>query len=80
MTQAQYTHDTDVVLQTQTLSQEPSLYHIIMHDDDFTTMDFVVMVLMSVFDYEPQQAVDTMMQIHYEDGRPLQLSPKRLLR
>lgn len=49
-----------------------------MHDDDFTTMDFVVMVLMSVFDYEPQQAVDTMMQVHYEGWATIATFPKEI--
>ena len=78
MAQSQYTHDTDVVLQTQTVSQEPPLYDIIMHNDDFTTMDFVVMVLVGVFDYEPHQAVDIMMQVHYEGWAAIATFPKEI--
>lgn len=78
MTQAQYTHDTDVIAETQTLTQEPPLYVIIMHNDDFTTMDFVVMVLMEVFDYEAQKAVDVMMQVHYEGRASVARFPKEI--
>lgn len=78
MTQTQYTHDTDVITDTQTLTQEPSLYHIIMHDDDVTTMDFVVMVLIEVFDYEPERAVHTMMQVHYEGQARVATFPKEI--
>ncbi|MDO4896935.1 MAG: ATP-dependent Clp protease adaptor ClpS [Moraxella sp.] len=78
MVQTQYTHDTDVILDTQTLAKEPPLYVIIMHNDDFTTMDFVVAVLVEVFDYGIQKAVDTMMQVHHEGYAPVAVFPKEI--
>lgn len=78
MTQTQYTHESDVIVETQTLTSEPPLYVIIMHDDDFTTMDFVVLVLMEVFDYGADKAVETMMQVHYEGQAPIAIFPKEI--
>lgn len=43
---------------------EPKKYKVIMHNDDVTTMDFVVMVLKSIFFKSEQEAETLMMQIH----------------
>ena len=46
--------------------QEPKMYHVVMHNDDVTTMDFVVMVLQSIFHKPKKEAERLMMQIHNE--------------
>lgn len=46
--------------------RKPRNYKVIMHNDDVTTMDFVVEVLMSVFFKPKQEAQDLMMKIHLE--------------
>ena len=46
--------------------KEPSLYDVIMHNDDVTTMDFVVEILMDIFDNNNADAVTLMMKIHKE--------------
>ena len=43
---------------------EPKLYKVIMHNDHYTTMDFVVEVLMSVFDKQTADATKIMLDIH----------------
>ncbi|WP_086276347.1 ATP-dependent Clp protease adaptor ClpS [Campylobacter vicugnae] len=43
---------------------KPTLYKVILLNDDVTTMDFVVMVLCEIFNKELNQAVNLMMQIH----------------
>ncbi|OOS07741.1 ATP-dependent Clp protease adaptor protein ClpS [Moraxella cuniculi DSM 21768] len=60
--------DTDVISQTQSDWQMPDLYAVIMHNDDYTTMDFVVFLLNAVFDKPIEQAYQLMMQIH-QTGR-----------
>ena len=45
--------------------QEPKKYNVIMHNDDFTTMDFVVDVLKAVFAKEPSEAMALMLAIHH---------------
>jgi ATP-dependent Clp protease adaptor protein ClpS len=42
----------------------PSLYRVLMHNDDYTTMDFVVAVLESVFNKPALEAQRIMLQIH----------------
>ena len=45
--------------------KEPKQYQVVMHNDDFTTMDFVVDVLKSVFGKEPSEAMALMLAIHH---------------
>lgn len=44
--------------------QEPKLYKVIMHNDDVTTMEFVVQVLVDVFHKSIEDASEIMMKIH----------------
>ena len=44
--------------------QEPSRYRILMHNDHYTTMDFVVRVLETVFNKPRAEAVEIMLNIH----------------
>lgn len=42
----------------------PKRYLVVMHNDDFTPMDFVVDVLMNIFQKKHEEAVSIMLQIH----------------
>ena len=55
---------TSVITKTRTRFRPPSMYNVVMYNDDFTTMEFVVMVLMVVFDYDKITAVEKMFSIH----------------
>ncbi len=44
--------------------KKPSMYRVILLNDDFTPMDFVVAVLQSVFDKDKTEATEIMLQIH----------------
>ena len=45
--------------------QEPRRYKVIIHNDDFTTMEFVVMVLKQVFFLSEEHAQALMLKVHY---------------
>ncbi len=44
--------------------QEPTLYKVVLLNDDYTTMEFVVNVLEAVFQKSPAEAYRIMMQVH----------------
>ena len=46
--------------------QEPSRFKVYLHNDDYTTMEFVVEILMSVFHKTEAQATAIMLAIHHE--------------
>jgi ATP-dependent Clp protease adaptor protein ClpS len=48
--------------------QQPPLYKVIMINDDFTPMEFVVQVLQIFFHHGREQAVQIMLQVH-QTGR-----------
>lgn len=45
-------------------NEEPSRYKVVMHNDDFTPMDFVVQILEKFFFMDRKQAVHVMMEVH----------------
>lgn len=44
----------------------PKRYKVLLLNDDYTTMEFVVMVLMNVFHHAEAQAVEIMLAVHHE--------------
>ncbi|WP_457573311.1 ATP-dependent Clp protease adapter ClpS [Desulfolithobacter sp.] len=46
--------------------QEPPLYKVLLHNDDYTTMDFVVMILQSVFGKDTAEATRIMLNVHHQ--------------
>ena len=53
-----------VVPKTRDKIKEPPMYKLLLHNDDYTTMDFVVEVLMGVCHKSFEEATRIMMTIH----------------
>lgn len=51
---------------TRSRIREPKRYQVIMHNDDYTPMDFVVEILMMIFHKEEAEANVLMMKVHQE--------------
>jgi len=48
----------------------PSMYRVILHNDDYTSMDFVVMILSDIF-HKNQNEAEAIMFIIHEKGKGL---------
>ena len=53
------THDSEEL-------QEPPLYKVLLHNDDYTTMDFVVMILEEIFKKSTDEATRIMLNVHHQ--------------
>lgn len=58
--------------------REPSLYRVLLHNDDYTTMDFVVEVLMKIFKKTQAEATDIMLSVHEEGIGVCGVYPKEI--
>ena len=64
----------DVITKTRPKTKKPSLYKVLLLNDDFTPMEFVVHVLERFFDLGAEQATRIMLHVHHKgvgicDGR-----------
>jgi len=55
---------TQVETKEVTQTKEPKLYKVFLLNDDYTTMDFVVEILMDIFHKSYSEAVDIMLTVH----------------
>ena len=56
----------DVISETRDEIDEPPMYKVLLHNDDYTTMEFVVEILMLVFNKTPEEAVKIMLNVHHK--------------
>ncbi|CTQ31624.1 ATP-dependent Clp protease adapter ClpS [Jannaschia rubra] len=56
--------DTSVVTRTRPKTQRPPLYKVLLLNDDYTPMEFVVVVLERFFGITHSQAVEIMLTVH----------------
>ena len=54
----------DVLDQPEVETEIPQLYNVLLHNDDYTTTEFVVEVLVAVFHKSVEEAVGIMLSVH----------------
>ena len=55
---------TGVITRSHTETKKPSMYKVLLLNDDYTPMEFVVVVLMRFFRMDQQQATTIMLHVH----------------
>ena len=63
MPKIDYDEELDLALEL----EEPKMFKVLLHNDDYTSMDFVVDVLTGIFHKTHAQAEQIMLQIHQKD-------------
>ena len=56
--------DRGVLLETKPKTKKPSMYNVLLLNDDYTPMEFVVLVLESVFNKKQEEATQIMLHVH----------------
>ncbi len=62
----EFQHDGGVVEETESTTklERPPLYKVFLHNDDFTTMEFVVFILQTIFNHGESAAIQIMLDVH----------------
>ncbi len=55
---------TGIILKTRPKTKKPSMYKVLILNDDYTPMEFVVHILESYFSKNRQEATDVMLHVH----------------
>ncbi len=62
----EFEDDSQVLTESETRLEKPPMYKCILHNDDFTTMEFVVFILNQVFLRSNAEAFAIMFKVHHE--------------
>lgn len=66
----------DLAVERERKTQKPRRWKVVFHNDDYTTRDFVVEVLMRFFDKDESEANYIMLSVHYRGHGVAGLYPK----
>ena len=61
-----FDRDEAVLTESETRLEKPKLYKVVLHNDDFTTQEFVVFILRQVFLRSKEESFGIMWKVHTE--------------
>ena len=64
MAERQNHFDSEILEKVEEGLKEPSMYRVLLLNDDYTTQDFVVEILVTVFHKQPVDATRIMLDVH----------------
>lgn len=70
--------DTETITKKKSKLKHPKLYRVILLNDDYTTMEFVISVLESIFKKTPAEAVQIMLHVHHNGKGVAGIFPKEI--
>lgn len=68
----------ETLSQSRTKIKRPKRYRVLLLNDDYTTMDFVVSILESVFLKSPTEAARIMLEVHHKGSGLCGIYPKEI--
>jgi ATP-dependent Clp protease adaptor protein ClpS len=63
--QLQDERDIGVITETRKRLKPPPMYKVLLHNDDYTTREFVVMILQAIFNKSETEATQIMLHVHH---------------
>ena len=69
---------TKAIVSSRTQSGQPPQYKVLLHNDDYTTMEFVVEILMAVFGKPLEKATQIMLNIHNKGNAVCGIYPREI--
>jgi ATP-dependent Clp protease adaptor protein ClpS len=54
-----------VITRTRTQAKRPNMYRVLLLNDDYTPMEFVIAILQSFFNKNPEEATQIMLHVHH---------------
>ncbi len=54
-----------VITRTRAQTKRPSMYRVLLLNDDYTPMEFVISILQAFFNKDPEEATQIMLQVHH---------------
>src|SRR5438876_11450949 len=64
-TRKDHQDETGVVTATRNKLKQPPMYKVLLHNDDYTTREFVVMILQAIFNKSETEATQIMLHVHH---------------
>ena len=63
---------------SKTRKKHPPMYKVLLHNDDYTTMEFVVEILMTIFGKSLEKATQIMLNVHNKGKEICGIYPRQI--